>query len=159
MSPPPPPPPAAELKNNALAEANITVEAVTDTTSATTASTNTKDGVGSLVAGNSITNTISDPTLISASELRSKATSELKWKPLTVEGVAERRSRAGKMIAGVAAPTNIPLYKGYYADDGEEAGYKAKPLARRWDRMLSISFSCSSFMVRGRMVLMVVCCR
>lgn len=134
----PPPPPSAELTNNALAEANITLEAVTDTTSATTASINTKDGVGSAVAGNGVTNTISDPTLTAASELASTTTSESKWKPLTVQGVAERRSRAGKMVAGVAAPTNIPLYKGYYADDGEDAGYKAKPLARRWDRMLSI---------------------
>ena len=133
MSPPPPPPPA-ELTNDALAEANITVEAVTDTTSATTARSITKDGI----AGNGVTNTISDPTLTAASESTSKSTSESKWKPLTVQGVAERRLRAGKMVAGVAAPTNIPLYKGYYAGDGEDVGYKAKPLARRWDRMLPL---------------------
>ena len=130
MSPPP-----AELLNNAVAEANVTAEAVTDTTSATTTTAvkSKNDGNGSVVGDGSI-NTIIDPVVVAASE--GNSTSTPKWKPLTLDGVAERRARAGKMVAGVAAPTNVPLYKGYYVDDGDDVGYKRKPLARRWDRML-----------------------
>ena len=41
------------------------------------------------------------------------------------------------MVAGVAAPTNVPLYKGYFPGDaerGERQGYMNKPLAKKWDR-------------------------
>ena len=130
MSPPP-----AELLSNALAEANVTVEAITDTTSTSIATTTENDGSFG-ANSNCYNSTIVDPTLTAASEV--KAASKSKWKPLTLQGVAERRARAGKMVAGVAAPTNVPLYKGYYANDGDDVGYMKKPLAQRWDRMSSV---------------------
>jgi aromatic amino acid aminotransferase I len=45
--------------------------------------------------------------------------------PLDINGVAPRRTKAGRMVAGVAAPVNVEGYKGYI--------HSHKPLAKRWD--------------------------
>ncbi len=46
--------------------------------------------------------------------------------PLTLQSVSFRREKAGKLIAGVAAPVDFELYKGH--------SHAHKPKAKRWDR-------------------------
>lgn len=45
--------------------------------------------------------------------------------PATIESIAERRRKAGRLIAGTAAPVNVLSYKG--------DGHTHKPKAKRWD--------------------------
>lgn len=47
--------------------------------------------------------------------------------PLNLHGIPKRRAAAGKLIAGIAAVSNIESFKG-------EAQHLHKHKARRWDR-------------------------
>ena len=50
--------------------------------------------------------------------------------PLNINGVLKRRTAAGILVAGVAAPVNVESYKG-------ETQHTHKPLSKRWDHRLS----------------------
>lgn len=47
--------------------------------------------------------------------------------PLTISGIGKRRTAAGRLIAGVAAVSDVEAFKGH-------TSHLHKPLARRWDR-------------------------
>ncbi|EME79304.1 uncharacterized protein MYCFIDRAFT_57678 [Pseudocercospora fijiensis CIRAD86] len=62
---------------------------------------------------------------------------------LTVQGVANRRAASGKLVAGVAAPADLELFKKLAWDDELTRSlkgrtcHKHKPVAKRWDHRLS----------------------
>ena len=48
--------------------------------------------------------------------------------PLTIEGIDARRAKLPKLKAGVAAPSDVEVFKG-------KGQHVHKPLAKTWDRM------------------------
>ncbi|PSK42561.1 Aromatic amino acid aminotransferase [Elsinoe australis] len=50
--------------------------------------------------------------------------------PLTISGIGKRRTAAGRLIAGVAAVSDVEAFKGH-------TSHLHKPLARRWDHRLT----------------------
>lgn len=58
--------------------------------------------------------------------------------PLTLNSVEARRTKAGRLVAGVAAPADIELFKGL-------GHHSHKPLARRWEGRLALLLLCQRF--------------
>ncbi|WQF77681.1 Putative aminotransferase, class I/classII, pyridoxal phosphate-dependent transferase, major [Colletotrichum destructivum] len=69
-----------------------------------------------------------DRSVAEAVPAESKAVFEKRQKPSPFDGVRERRAKAGKLIAGVAAASDSDMFK---------APVVGKPQAKRWDHHLS----------------------
>jgi len=74
------------------------------------------------------TTTMSAPSHMPTLEAIDDTTGVIIPDPATIQSIAARRTKAGRLIAGTAAPVNVPLYK-----DIDQ--HKHKPKAKRWDRM------------------------
>ncbi|EFQ26531.1 aromatic amino acid aminotransferase [Colletotrichum graminicola] len=70
----------------------------------------------------------SDRSVADAAPIERKATFEKRQEPSPFDGVRERRAKAGKLIAGVAAASDSDMFK---------APAIGKPAAKRWDHHLS----------------------
>ncbi|KAI0868995.1 aromatic amino acid aminotransferase-like protein [Hypoxylon argillaceum] len=79
--------------------------------------------------GGTVDGVMPPPAIAHHAEEGAGAAAELAPEPLTIAGIAARRAKAGKLVAGTAAYSDSDMFKSPQAFNG--------PKARRWDHLLS----------------------